>query len=617
MQKYSNTVTKRTGAAIEGASVAVTTYPAGAAAAIYADDGITSIPGSIVTTDANGHFEFYAADGRYTLSVSGPGITPYTLHDVLLLEDPTDDKAAITALQESVAENSADIAARLPEIGTYALLRAYTGPLTAFHVICREQIFDGAHGDFRVIEGDTTSADNGGTILVDAAGRRWKREFVGAVNVRWFGAKPDNATDAYPAFVAALAAASDGDAGQYTGSKEVVFEGDYYLSSTLEIKQTLILSGAGIGQAGGVSSKLRFASDITGIIVHRYNTIGTGVQSPSTTGGDGSILRNFAIVGAGTSGHGIWLRARATIEQVNISAFGGNGLNIVATAGGGGAVEGNANNFVANMMRIINCGGHGVFVDGADVNAGVMTNIDASSNDGWGIFDSSFLGNTYVACHAATNTLGAYKTDNANARNVLLGCYAESGQPASDLVRPTVVIGGMIGNVTGTAFVLSAGATAVNLTPFFVAGAATGGRTYSTALNRLADETVTLLANGDHANGLALGYWEDTYGCWAIKHARLGSGTSIRLTTSLNTRTGGRATALGGGHVILPNGFFFGPNERAQTNGTAAPTSGEYARGDLIWNISAAGSGKAGWICTTAGTAGSTAVFKTFAAIDA
>jgi hypothetical protein len=34
-------------------------------------------------------------------------------------------------------------------------------------------------------------------------------------------------------------------------------------------------------------------------------------------------------------------------------------------------------------------------------------------------------------------------------------------------------------------------------------------------------------------------------------------------------------------------------------------------------NTNPAPGGKAGWICTTAGTAGSTAVFKAFGAIDA
>jgi len=88
-------------------------------------------------------------------------------------------------------------------------------------------------------------------------------------------------------------------------------------------------------------------------------------------------------------------------------------------------------------------GGHGLYVKGADANAGAGYNINASYNGGWGIYDSSFLGNTYVACHTAVNTLGSYKSDNANARNLFLGCYSEGGQPAGSIVAPAMFIGGL------------------------------------------------------------------------------------------------------------------------------------------------------------------------------
>jgi len=56
---------------------------------------------------------------------------------------------------------------------------------------------DGGEGRFFLIESDTTSADNGGTIIVDAAGRRWYRgETDGeSLSVLWFGAKGDGVTD--------------------------------------------------------------------------------------------------------------------------------------------------------------------------------------------------------------------------------------------------------------------------------------------------------------------------------------------------------------------------------------------------------------------------------------
>lgn len=94
MQKYFNNVTNRGGAVVPSASVTVTTL-AGAAATIYSDNGSTVAANPIVC-DANGYFEFYAADGRYTLSVSGNGIATTTITDVLL-EDPVDGTSALAA----------------------------------------------------------------------------------------------------------------------------------------------------------------------------------------------------------------------------------------------------------------------------------------------------------------------------------------------------------------------------------------------------------------------------------------------------------------------------------------------------------------------------------------
>ena len=163
--------------------------------------------------------------------------------------------------------------------------------------------------------------------------------------------------------------------------------------------------------------------------------------------------------------------------------------------------------------------GHGLFVDGPDSNAGHCTQLDCSSNGKWGVYNSSFLGNTYLACHVATNgseetvtnitqanpgvvttstthgwatgdeiylenivgmteandafyTItvlttttfsiatdtsgytayssggnaykgGAYRDDDANSRNVFVGCYAETDNRPSHLIAPSVVIGGL------------------------------------------------------------------------------------------------------------------------------------------------------------------------------
>ena len=91
MQKYSNNIQDATGRAIQGASVTVTTL-AGAPAIIYSDNGVTTQFNPIIT-NALGGFSFYAADGRYSLSILSGGLTTEVTD--ILLEDPLDGSDAV------------------------------------------------------------------------------------------------------------------------------------------------------------------------------------------------------------------------------------------------------------------------------------------------------------------------------------------------------------------------------------------------------------------------------------------------------------------------------------------------------------------------------------------
>lgn len=66
------------------------------------------------------------------------------------------------------------------KVSDYAKIRAYSGRGTRLRV----SDATGAHWWIR----SGSSADNGGTILVDALGRSWVREYSGAVQALWFGA---------------------------------------------------------------------------------------------------------------------------------------------------------------------------------------------------------------------------------------------------------------------------------------------------------------------------------------------------------------------------------------------------------------------------------------------
>ena len=56
--------------------------------------------------------------------------------------------------------------------------------------------------------------------------------------------------------------------------------------------------------------------------------------------------------------------------------------------------------------------------------------------------------------------------------------------------------------------------------------------------------------------------------------------------------------------------------KRSRFYGNAESTQGRWNKGDEVIDVNPAASGKIGWVCITAGIAGSTAVFKQFGVID-
>lgn len=112
MQKHTDTVTNVAGAAVSGASVLVKTYPADATATIYSDNGVTQTNNPL-TTDASGRFSFYAADGRYSLTISKTGvITQLTLTDSVHLWDPADATAEQLATNVSFTQSGTGAVSR-------------------------------------------------------------------------------------------------------------------------------------------------------------------------------------------------------------------------------------------------------------------------------------------------------------------------------------------------------------------------------------------------------------------------------------------------------------------------------------------------------------------------
>jgi hypothetical protein len=87
MQNVFSVVQSRSGAAIAGALVYV--YDSlNALATLYSDNGVTTTPNPL-TTNADGEYQFYAANGTYSVVISATGYTGQTIPGLILF-DPAD-----------------------------------------------------------------------------------------------------------------------------------------------------------------------------------------------------------------------------------------------------------------------------------------------------------------------------------------------------------------------------------------------------------------------------------------------------------------------------------------------------------------------------------------------
>lgn len=98
--------------------------------------------------------------------------------------------------------SNASFSSTLITIPTIAALRLAESPFPLVYVKGYRTAGDGGEGNFYYVESDTTSVDDGGSIIVNASGNRYYRDVEkgrGQVNVRWWGAYGDGVADDHQA----------------------------------------------------------------------------------------------------------------------------------------------------------------------------------------------------------------------------------------------------------------------------------------------------------------------------------------------------------------------------------------------------------------------------------
>jgi hypothetical protein len=465
-----------------------------------------------------------------------------------------------------------------------------------------------ALGDALVGFRQSTPAGN----AAGAVARTVHQKFQETVSVLDFGADPSGVADSLSAFQAAIASfPATYDAGVSSrGGVVLVPPGTYYLSGTLELNRSIILTGVASAFAGYGASTLTFADNVNGLFVPYYTTSSTGKM------GAGLTIENLILnrkTTSGTLGSGIFAETRVTIRNCSVAGFRVYGIYIKGSSTSSPAT--NANTWFIENTSLQSNGSHGLYVLGADSNAGSAHGLLTNANGGWGVYDSSFLGNTYIGCTSETNTLGSYATTSLNARNMFVGCYAEPDQPAASIIPPSMAVGGFNMAVAGNPFI-DAGLNGLRLGTIVDTGNLILG------YNQSVSSGIGLTFKDTSASQFPWDFSKTT-GRWGYNWANLTTPAFVMFYDSTATPANGyavdisSATCPSGGQGALGIGqHYFGNYTQMKWRGlnTAAPTTGAWNVGDIVYNSAPTAGGTIGWVCTTAGTPGT---WKTFGAISA
>lgn len=220
---------------------------------------------------------------------------------------------------------------------------------------------DGGEGMFVYIPSDTTSADNGGTIIIDASNHRYYRETGGLpYSVKWFGATGNGSTNDAPAIQSTINAAVG----------MVYFPaGNYVINSTLNITSGIGLIGEGISKSVlfPAASIVAIAVSVTSSIFMQWFSI--DYSTPQTSG-------LYAITVTSSSGQSGGFCVFRSIEITSCA----NGIQWI-----------NSPFFIMDAVNIISCAGVNVQVsnpydiDTGDSNITNCTFFNFGTSGGAGI----------------------------------------------------------------------------------------------------------------------------------------------------------------------------------------------------------------------------------------
>lgn len=175
--------------------------------------------------------------------------------------------------------------------------------------------------------GDTTSADNGGTVIVDAQSRRWKLAMTGSISVTQFGAVGDGVNDDTDAINACLTFAREGE--------HVFFpppSAEYLTTNTLFIGRPMRVTGNHTRIKCNAGNGFDIQNEAAGTILEGFIMLGNRSAAGTHIGiriaGDYTTVRDCEIAEF-KQGFEVWAGVWHRIEKIRAR----NILNSVGVIG--------------------------------------------------------------------------------------------------------------------------------------------------------------------------------------------------------------------------------------------------------------------------------------------
>lgn len=187
--------------------------------------------------------------------------------DVADIKDPTDTAKGASLIPYDGTSVGAQILVSRT-LADYVALRAYTGPATRVILTA-----GGIAGSFS-FRSSYSLGEDGGTVIVGTDGRKWVREGVEHLNIRWYGAIGDGTTDDSTAIQAALNAAN------FRSGGVVYFPGGYRFRKS-DLTPTLLMYSNTVMRGDGGESSVIFHDDRPTNPRKDMLTVVTGSNAPA------------------------------------------------------------------------------------------------------------------------------------------------------------------------------------------------------------------------------------------------------------------------------------------------------------------------------------------------